>query len=271
MTTIASNVALTLLAQPSPLLAAPLLASSSAGGARSAADTILAIVSAAASAGEKPADAAPAPTARAVGGTVSSELSKPQLSAMAAAGSMVTSETTIDPAVYRFDPIKASVENAEAFIRKVSWGIDQFNDGLRPDDEIPDRQSFNQVYIRWGEIRIAKGDDPEKVKKAVADFSSDKAYQDKVDAIKFWNSKRKELAADAMEGIDNMKRLVSEVFGGTLDVVKNADGRLSLANITIQGKDGAIILKYDSKDGLKTFHGDGSVRTQYALNEVSQC
>lgn len=267
MTTIASNVALTLLAQPSPLLAAPLLASSSAGGARSAADTILAIVSAAASAGEKPADAAPAPTARAVGGTVSSELSKPQLSAMAAAGSMVT---TYDPiaAANGFTPIKASVENAEAFIRHLAAQVEQFNDGLEPDLVPPTRDEYNATYQKWAEKRIAAGEDAEAVAKDVSYFTSDEYYSDLVDGTKSRNLFRKTAASYAVSAIETSQSLLAAVFNQKDIIERDGNGRISLKNMTIRYGNGNTMIVFDNKDGLTTFNEDGSIRGRYSLKDV---
>ncbi|MEA3534492.1 hypothetical protein [Rhizobium sp. CC-YZS058] len=269
MTTIASNVALTLLAQPSPLLAAPLLASSSAGGdARSAADTILAIVSAAASAGEKPADAAPAPTARAVGGTVSSELSKPQLSAMAAAGSMVT---TYDPiaAANGFTPIKASVENAEAFIRGTSYGIDDYNRGLEPDEQAPTREEYFAQYAAWGAKRLADGEDPVMVKRDLDYFATEEQFQSAREWVEVRNSSRHKLAELGHDLLVAGQERIAEVFGVKLPISFDEHGRASIGSFELRYGNGNLMLQYDPKAGLKTYHEDGTLRSSYAKDKVS--
>ncbi|WP_331374034.1 hypothetical protein [Sinorhizobium chiapasense] len=270
MTVISANsAALTILTQSTSL------AQNASGNA---ADAILDIVSGRATTNGTATDAVASATAkakasekvadapRAVGGSVSSEISSATTSATSAA---VVNSFNYDDPLIAFTPVKPSVENAEAIVRRAIGSVEVYNTRFDADNVVPTREEYNAKYAQWGADRIANGEDAEKVDREVKYFTSDALYQKEA----AYSAMQIERTYRAEQFVSSASDRLSEIFGSSLKLTYNEKGEAKIEPFEIYSKSGQKMLSYGEDGSLTTYNEDGSVQKAYsreaaALTEV---
>lgn len=244
MTTIAnSNAALTILTQTSP---------SSLDANQSAVDKIVSIVSGA----SQGTDGKPRQP-REAGGSVSSEISKAQMSAMSAVGAATVNGLSYDDPLIAFTSIKASTENAEAFVGKLAQALMDYNAQFDL-QEIPSREEYMVKKDAWLANQIAIGVNEKQIQNGLTNNFGEGGYERRVEWLKSENEFT--LRQAKVEGsIDNLSRLLSLVFAKNISISKDENGRLTLGAVDISYGNGQKMLSYSPEGTLSTFNSDGSL------------
>lgn len=173
-----------------------------------------------------------------------------------------------DPLV-AFTPPSASAENAEAFVRRAVWSLDRINRGLDPDKTVLPREEYNARYVQWGEDRIASGEDAEIVNASVEYFTSDVAYNrelGRTSASNYWKERDARESVGILEG---QQARLSEIFKVDLKVTYDETGRGTIDAIDIYYANGEKMLSYGEDGSLTTYNADGTIRSNYAQEDVA--
>ncbi len=250
-----AHAALTILQQKTP----------DAAARKSATDAILDIVGArtearnrtetVANAAARPAAvvAAPEPRGpRAVGGTVSSEISPAHKSAMTTAAQL------------EFRPIAATVEHAEIFAGGLARDIDDYN-GKFETKTIWSRAEY-EAHVRSGEAdRIAKGEDADAARKQTEFLLSDKLYDNYVRRTasdNYWLNRNSNDAAYNL--VNGAAQRFSHSFGVEVPISYDESGRARLGAFDVHYESGAKMLSYNEDGSMTSYNQDGTVRLSLA-------
>jgi hypothetical protein len=254
------NAALTVLqqVQPSPLPGSQ---------GKSAADTILDIVSNRSTTGAKAvtqtagtvAQAQPeaAQNPREVGGTVSSEFSSVQWSAMNVAAVSQLNSVDANDALLAFKPIEASVENAEIFVGRLADTLAKYNAQFDL-KEIPSREDFMAGKDAHMAKVVASGASQKIIDDTLRLNYGDGGYERNVRWINEQNDNTLRQAKTSEGSIGNFTTLLGQVFGKEVTISKDQDGRLTLGALDMSYANGQKMLSYGEDGSLTTFNEDGS-------------
>lgn len=225
---------------------------------KSAADVILDIAAGRTEAGKKteavsntppkPATSADTKGPRAVGGTVSSEISPAHMSAMAAAADI------------EFRPIAPKVEHAELFVGGLARDIDDYN-GKFEAKQVRSREEY-ETWVRSGEAdRISKGQDADAAREHTEFLLSDKLYNNYVkqtEVENYWLNRTSNDAAYRF--VHGAAERLSQVFGVEIPISYDETGRASLGAFNIQYASGAKMLGYNEDGSMTSYNENGTVR-----------
>lgn len=244
MTTIAnSNAALTILTQTSP---------NGLDANQSAVDKIVSIVS-----GGSQSTDSKSNQPRESGGSVSSEISRAQMSAMSAVGAATVNGLSYDDPLIAFTPIKASTENAEAFVGKLAQALMDYNAQFDL-QKIPSREEYMARKDAWLAKLVAMGVDEKQIQTGLTNNFGEGGYERNVE----WVNATNEMTlrqAKVEGGIKNLTMLLNQVFGKNVSISKDEDGRLTLGALEISYGNGQRRLSYGADGVLSTFNTDGSL------------
>ena len=257
MTSISSNTAaLSLLQQGSVLPGAE--------GQKNATDAILDIVAGQLSSSKKTAAATGAPAAavpqatvttspREVGGSVSGEISRGQLSGMAAGGQvalMPNREVGAIGSVNGGTPADDGGDNAIRFATALAVKVDDLNSRFHL-LKVPTREEWNKQVVEAEQYNISKGADPARVRQVAEAQMSDKGYQSTVSSYNMTNESFTSELGHAYV-VDSVSLLQGWLSGGF-----NADTKISY-NEKGEAKLEAFEFSYGNGQKI-SYHDDGSM------------
>lgn len=261
MTAISANsAALTILNQASPL---------ATGGPGNATDAILDIVSGRSTVGSKATDAISSATKEsqsagravnapsAVGGSVSSEISRATLSAMSAATVSQLSQQE-QAAAAGFVPLEASVGNAEAIAGRLVQTLMDYN-GQFDLQKIPSRDEHMAKQEAFLAKQLSEGVSQEQIARNLEFNFGEGGYERTVKYINRDNMMVVSRANTAESSIGNLTMLLGQVFGKDVSIARDEQGRLTLGAFDITDGNGQKMLSYSADGTLSTFGTDGSL------------
>ncbi|MCO5729996.1 hypothetical protein [Rhizobium sp. SSA_523] len=191
---------------------------------------------------------------RAVGGTVSSEISSAQESAMAAgakaslnskpqARGFSVMEYDAQAAASGFFPIERSKENADALADMVATRIADYNAQFK----VRDIPTFEE-YVKEGKDRFLEENKrsftEERLKELADSFYSENGYKRRVEYMEGNNKSIKEAADDAYRRLLNIRERFQEIFGVDLKLKFDEHGRASVDPFEVR-VDGKLLMNYE--------------------------
>lgn len=272
MTSISSgNAALTILQQVQPSLL-------QASEGKSASDTILDIVSNRSAASTKAAAASSGAAAKAqpeatqspreAGGTVSSEISSVQWSALNAAAVSQLNSAESDPLI-AFKPTETSAENAEIFVGRLADTLAKYNAQFDL-KEIPSREDFMAGKDAWLAREIKSGASEKQIQGGLAMNFGEGGYERNFRWTNEQNDNTLRQAKTSAGSIGNFTTLLGQVFGKEVAISKDQDGRLTLGALDMSYGNGQKMLSYGEDGSLTTFNEDGSTKRTLAAKDLSR-
>ncbi|WP_426123563.1 hypothetical protein [Pararhizobium sp. PWRC1-1] len=273
MTSISSgNAALTILQQTQPSLLPRIQG-------QSATDTILDIVSNRSAVGAKAAAAVANAAAKAqpeaaqnpreVGGTVSSEFSSVQWSAMNAAAVSQLNSTNADDPLIAFKPIEASLENAEIFVGRLAYTLAKYSAQFDL-KEIPSREDHMAGKDADMAKLVASGASQKMIDDTLRLNYGEGGYERIVRFKTTENMWTMSQAKTFGGSIGSFTMLLGQVFSQDVTISKDQDGRLTLGALDMSYANGQKMLSYGEDGSLTTFNEDGSTIRTLAAKDLSR-
>lgn len=179
---------------------------------------------------------------REAGGTVSSEISKAQMSAMSAVGAATVNGLSYDDPLIAFTPIKSLVENAEAFVGKLAQALMDYSAQFDL-EKIPSREEYMAKKDAWLANQIASGVNEKQIQTGLTLNFGEGGYEPKVERVNN-NNEMTIRQAKVEGGINNLTMLLNQVFGKNVSISKDQDGRLTLGALDIYYGNGQKLLSY---------------------------
>lgn len=193
--------------------------------------------------------------------TVSSAIPKVTMSAMnAAAANMMSS--------YYVNPIEYTVENAESLVRELITMATRASPRYVREIIVPQRDEYNTQYAEWGVKRIANGEDEAVVKKQVEYFTSDRAYEARVELAALNNSLNGSYCKVSREYMHYNDRALKYFFGSAIVLEFGENSQVSVTPGILYYKNGQKMVEYKENGELEIFDANGNITKQYKKSEL---
>jgi len=203
---------------------------------------------------------------REAGGTISSEFSSVQWSAMNAAAVTQLNAVDADDPLIAFKPIEASLEHAEIFTGRLADTLARYNAQFDLKD-IPSREDYMAGKDAHMTRVIATGASQKMIDDTLRLGYGEGGYERYVRLMTEANTMTLMIAKTAEGSIGSFTMLLGQVFGQDVTISKGEDGRLTLDAFDMSDGNGQTMLSYAQDGSLTTYNGDGSVIRTLAAND----
>ncbi|MDP9760817.1 MULTISPECIES: hypothetical protein [Agrobacterium] len=193
--------------------------------------------------------------------TVSAAIPQATMSAMNAAATNMMSS-------YYVNPIERTAENAEFIVTNLIIQASRASPRYDPEIIVPPREEYNAQYAEWGAKRIANGEDETVVKKQVEHFTSDRAYEARVELAALRKANNGYYCAVSRQDMYYSERALKEFFGSAMALKLGENGQVSVTPGVIYYDNGRKMIEYNENGELEIFDSNGNFTKKYKKSEL---
>ncbi|MCZ7484929.1 hypothetical protein [Rhizobium rhizogenes] len=193
--------------------------------------------------------------------TVSAAIPQATISAMNAAATNMMSS-------YYVNPIERTAENAEFIVTNLITRAARASPRYVPEIIVPPRDEYNAQYAEWGAKRIANGEDEALVNKQVEYFTSDRAYQARLDLAALRTANNGYYSEASRSDMYYSEKALKEFFGSAIALKFGENGQVSVTPGIIYYNNGQKMVDYKENGELEIFDENGIMTKNYRKSEL---